>query len=211
MTARLLLFVGFLPLTLFAQWIPITAKTRIVHERIAPDGTVERKSFEGRFLRWADGTQLHLPAELRDGAPNDRQQGTYIDSTQGYIMDVELKTRVATIRQRFTPPRVPVPQHASTRPLKTVNGIECISIPIYGDNFISAEGCYSKVHDIVLKQDITRRHGSYIMHTVEEIYDLKVGESPSEQDRLDLRQFFVETRSSENLGGCPTCTGIKRQ
>lgn len=205
-----LLYSVFGALSIFAQWVPIIAKTRTIQEKTSSeDGTTEVRRLEGRFLRWSDGSELITRAETVNGAPVREVRATLVDSGRGLIVEANLTTKVAVIKEEFSPPRLQHPQKPSDRPRSLVNGLECISIPIRGP-FISAQGWYSKQYDIIVKQEILRKHNKYTIKYIEEVYDIRVGDAPSAGDKPDLARFAVERSQSVTLPSCGTCSTSDR-
>lgn len=203
------LLVGLMTPLVMGQWIPVSAKSRRVLERTAPDGSTRTAVVEGRLLRWTDGSELLLPAELQNGVRNPEIRGTFTDSARGLVVDVNLTTKHAVIKQEFSALRMPIPQEQSGKPKKTVNGIDCIVVPIRGP-FISAEGCYSKEYDIIVRQEIVRKQGDDIIKQVEEVYDFRIGEAPSSSDKPDLFRFAFDRHTPAQHPSCPTCSSDRK-
>ena len=182
--------------SLHAQWVPVVAKIRMVHQTIVDGKLVRSETKEGDYYRSSDGSVLrHWKTVNGDEQAGGR--GELLDNKN--LASYQLNYHTKQAFQSEWKMAKPSPDVFRAEPPKSlgedsIEGIRCTIVPAqFQDGFgqppkDAGRTCVSTDYALTLRTDITVRQGTTIEHTLIEMFDLRMHQEP------DAKLFDIEAQ-----------------
>lgn len=161
---------------------PFTAVYHMVNEEHQADGSVKIVEERwGRYYRTSAGSDLMTVNPEGAGLDAAPYRGTLRDASRAATFDLNYTTRIAVMMQKWpnaTPPRLHFPANAGAA--ETVNGVECVTVPMRGPYIKSGTGCLSTDLNLIVRTDYVTKPdaGGTWKHVVEEYSQIQIGAEP---------------------------------